>query len=182
MPQLSIAPNPASKVAELEREALATRGTENQRQRYDAGFLPEDELLAIARAELFQVFTDPTDPDRFKRWHSREFNRIDHKVAHCRGRVFFQTTAADYLRHDQWERLANIKDAAQIIRDHHWVVRSLSLVSEETGIAKESWISVNVEPLVHIGHCEKCNAVDRRQSVKVTVMWAGRSLSREFAL
>lgn len=160
-----------SKIAELEREALAKRGTDNQRARYAAGFLPEDELLAIARAELFAPF------NAFKPWHNRFLkpHAVKHRERTCRGTIAFETADADELTHDQWEVLAQIKAAAEIAADHHWIVRSC--VHGGADVHK-----VRVDPLAHWATCEVCGAEEVRASVKVTIQWAGRLLTREYAL
>lgn len=173
------APVPANeKLAELERDALAARGTDNQRARHKAGVLPEDELLAVARAELFAPF------NAFTQWHNRNLkpSAVRHKERHCHGRIDFETAEPDELTHEQWEALAQIKAAAEIAADHHWVTRSLNEAAERSGILAANMRSVIVEPLAHWATCEKCGAEEVRASVKITILWAGRSLAREYAL
>lgn len=59
----------------LELEALK-EGTENQRERYAAGFLPEDELTHLARAILFKGFGE------FRRWAGRDRTAIGLGLKH----------------------------------------------------------------------------------------------------
>src|SRR6185295_12666870 len=59
----------------LELEALKL-GTDNQRERYSAGLLPEDELTALARTELFTGFAG------LRRWAKRDHTALGEKLKH----------------------------------------------------------------------------------------------------
>src|SRR5277367_1555304 len=63
----------------LEHEALKL-GTDNQRERYAAGHLPQEELLALARESLFGSFKD------IQRWKALGYAEVNHKGT-CRARI-----------------------------------------------------------------------------------------------
>lgn len=156
--------------AELEREVVKL-GTDNQRSRHAEGQLPEDELLCIARGELFKPF------DRFRPWHNRNLRAqsVRHADKMCRGHIKFETCEPDGMSHDEWEVLADLRRAADIAADHHWIIRSAKLVTD----AREL---VVVEPLMHFAACVACKSEESRASAKIHIAWAGRVLTREYAL
>ena len=147
--------------------AAAKLGTENQRERYAAGMLPEDELLALARGELFKPF------DGFKRWGKdtkvRAFD-IRHRspcVLTRESDINFEVTQAGELTHDEWVVYKQIGEARDYASRHAWLA----------GIS-----SVVIEPLAHFATCPACDAESTRMSAKVTIEWAGRKLVREYVL
>lgn len=160
----------------LEHEALVL-GTENQRERWRAGVLPEDELLQIARAELFKGF------GQFTRWHSnhgrREMllgKRPAKHSATCTTRDYvtsawhylFEVADVAELDGPQWETLKQIQDAAEAVCVHPWMVRQ--------GRRAE------VESCTHWATCKECKAEVSRSVAKVSIPWAGHILVREFSL
>jgi hypothetical protein len=162
-------PEPVTPVRRIERiqrqelEALSL-ATDNQRERYAAGLLPEDELLAIARAELFKPF------DGFKRWRTGSGVKSE-DVRHdrdCQDRtVIFETTQAGELSHDEWSMYRTIGEARNKSALHSWFTESAA---------------VTIEPLTHWATCTSCKGEAARSSVKVSVQWAGRVLVREYSL
>lgn len=149
--------------------AVAT-GTPNQQERYAAGFLPEDELLALARAELFKPF------DGFKRWakdtrlqakdvrHDKTCE--EHGAPTSAEPIVFETCQAIELSHDEWKIYRSIGEARDTADRHDWLAPG----------------SVTIEPLAHFATCSVCQAEAVRMSTKVTVAWAGRRLVREYVL
>lgn len=154
-----------------ELEALKL-GTLNQRERWLAKLLPEDELLALARTALFAPLGE------FKRWSNKRDLRagdLTHTAscpelvypAHERS-VRFETVPAVELGADEWDVLKAIQHAAQRIGAHPWL--------EHTKAAAA------VESREHRATCEKCGAQAFRAVALVSVPWAGRTLTREYVL
>jgi len=156
----------------LELEALKL-GTDNQRERYSAGLLPEDELTALARTELFTGFAG------LRRWAKRDHTalgeKLKHRISHAGAACLnnpdhpdLETTDAEELEADEWNTLKHIQAMADIVTRHHWLVRSHG--------------SVQIKPSTHWATCKSCKAETSRSSAKVTIEWAGRLLTREYAL
>ncbi len=157
----------------LELEA-AKLGTKNQLERFLAGYLPEDELLALARKVLFAPF------DGFERW-GKDTKVKPFEIQHsprcpCHPRVGggsaeveaeFETAQAGELTHAEWEVYRAMGAARDHASKHPWLVGTSS---------------VTTEPLAHFATCRKCEAEASRMSAKVTIEWAGRKLVREYVL
>jgi hypothetical protein len=148
-----------------ESHALETRGTPGQLARWCAGHMPEAELCAIARHELFKVFAGLTT--------RRKMTRFDvHGVAsacHIPDSIKWSTEDRPTLRPEQWENLEKIRDAAGKIMQHPW----MRLSPPE---------SVQVSVRGHRGECANCGGFRNQQSALVTITWAQRNLSREYVL
>lgn len=147
----------------MELEAL-TLGTDNQRERYHAQLLPEDELTQLARDELFKVFGDAP------RWRALKKSEVQHY--HCLGadgrHVEFETADVGELAHDEWENLKLITELAGMAQGHEWLSRSDG--------------KVTVQSQSHWATCTTCEAEICRSSAKVSIAWAGRILTREYAI
>jgi hypothetical protein len=152
-----------------ELEAAAVRlGTQNQQERFAANLLPEEELLGLARAVLFEPFSLGITP-----WGTKtrvQVNDVKHHKDCAVGDgsdVVFDTTQAGELNHDEWERyreFMRIRDRAAL---HPWL---------------DSPQAVTLEPIAHFATCRHCEGEACRMSVKVTIEWAGRKLVREYVL
>lgn len=164
------------KTAELEREALAKRGTDNQRARYAEMLLPEDELLAVARAELFAPF------ERFQVFRPMKPKECRHTDRRCHGWIEFETRPAGELTDDEFETLSEIRRAAEIASDHHWIARSRVIAGAKFQIDPDHIQAVVVEPTTHWGTCRTCKHETLRSTARVFIIWAGRSLCREYRL
>jgi len=149
-----------------ELHAVETRGTASQLARWFGGCLPERELCDIARDELFKPFADL--PLR------RKMTRFDiHGVAaSCPlpDSVQWSVSSRPTLLPEQWERLEQIRAAADTAAQHQWL--RLSAPADVVQISVRS----------HSGVCGRCARVKVQQSALVTITWAGRTLSREYAL
>jgi hypothetical protein len=167
----------AQRARVLELETLAVRlGTTNQQERFAAGMLPEDELLALARAELFKPF-ELLAMDGVKRWGKDtkvKISEIRHERT-CEERedaspqaILFETCQAGELKHGEWETYRRFQTTRDIAAEHPWLAR----------VAR----GVLLEPLAHFATCSVCQAEASRMSVKVTIHWAGRELVREYVL
>lgn len=157
-------------------EVLAVKlGTANQQERYAAGLLPEDELLAIARTELFKPF-ELLAQQGVKRWNKDtrvRLNEIRHERS-CEERndtspeaILFESCQAGELTHGEWETYRIFQKHRDIAAAHPWLATVNGVV---------------LEPIAHFATCSVCQAEASRMSVKVTVHWAGRALVREYVL
>jgi len=158
---------------ELELEAVMHYGTPDQRALYRASSLGEEEVLQIVRGQLFKPF------DRFARWQKINARELRHAWG-CRASIAggdlvrFETCELDDKSMNQygWDTLAEIRTAGEIVKDHQWLVRS---AGTSCGI-------VMIEPLTHWACCSSCKAEISRNSARVSMVWADRTLTREYAL
>lgn len=152
----------------LEHEALE-HGTLNQRERYNAGVLPESELVQLARDQLFARFYE------CKRWNNLSEHDARMLIRHkpCPGTapgvLFGVVDAVMSLTHDQWESLRKLKAIAELMDDHTWCKASPEC-------------KLVVTPRLHIATCKQCGATLERTTALVSSTWAGRLLTREYAL
>jgi hypothetical protein len=158
----------------LETEALKG-GTPNQRERWGANLLPDDELLKLARAELFAGF----EKHKLDRWHNHDQRKylrasLRHKQlrTHC---TADEGTLPEYeladvaeLEAHQWDRLKTIQAEIRVINGHPWMFH-----------AKQQ---ATVESFTLWATCPRCEVEDCRSYSKVSIPWAGRVLVREFVL
>jgi hypothetical protein len=162
-------------IQQVELEAAAAKlGTTNQQERFAAGLLPEDELLALARAELFKPF-ETLAQHGVKRWGKDTKVRPSEIRHDSRGRcdmrheseITYETCQAGELTHDEWEVYRLVMTARDEAAKHPWLA---------------STAAVTIEPLAHFATCTACQAEASRMSVKATIKWAGRELVREYLL
>lgn len=149
---------------ELELEAVR-RGTTNQQERYAADMLPEDELAFLAREELFAKF----ESFGLKRYSSA-VKLKPHDLRHakdCHGDVVFEVTKTGELLHDEWRAYRVFQECRDQVALHPWLARGGTVV---------------LEPLSHWATCSVCEREACKQTIKVTITWAGRILVREYAL
>lgn len=149
--------------AAAEIAAVAT-GTPNQQERYAVGLLPEEELLQLARVQLYGNF-------KFPRWSGRDRDRMLKEFKHgggapCFGREKFETTAVGEMNADEWAMFKRMTVAAGHANQHEWLDAA----------------AVSVQPIAHWLTCDECEAELCKISVKVSIAWAGRTLVREYAL
>jgi hypothetical protein len=146
----------------LEFEA-AKLGTEAQLEDYAKGTLPETVLRALARDHLFIPFRDQP------RWVPMQWSAVTHKHTGCLGAVEFQALgppeSSDRLMEDD---ALKIKALCFEASRHQWCIHSREVF--------------RVEFRGHLATCTGCGAQTSRLSALVSVVWAVRTLSREFAL
>lgn len=140
--------------------------TEDQRQRFTQGCLPDEEILTIARAVLFKGF------GAFPRW--AKSHALDQMTAelrhahHCKRDVNgHESGPAEDLSAVETKNLAALKAVADAAFMHPWLVHTGG--------------TVTVTPLTHWLLCT-CEAESSRSSAKVTITWGERELVREYAL
>ena len=158
---------PAVKIKDRREPAVLRminhHATDNQRERFAAGLLPEDELLSLARFELFKPFMT------FRRWVKLEHGDVRHDGDRmCPPQsVEYTTHEPAVLTHDEWATFKKITSE---------VSRANSEYLAEHGVAA---IASLVE---HVGRCINCGAEAFGRSVNIRIEWAGRPLSREYTL
>ena len=153
-------------LAWLEAQALAF-GTDDQRDRWSAKCLPEDELLALARNELFRPLEGMA---RWKRIEVGEIRHLTHMRLGCSGDTieFHTSTPPAVMDSQQWALLNRIKRAVETINRHEWM--------------KRDEVFCEVLATAHVAECARCKSVVARMSASVRIPWAGRTLVREYAL
>lgn len=153
----------------LEGEAMRLASA-TQRQRMTSESTRAEEVIAIARAELFRPFADFIV--RPKRWA----NSVVHSK-HCQGPdVSWDSTkmpadAATGLTPSERATLAKIMEGAARVAQHEWLVKTT-----------EGSVVLDLKVQTHVGQCNACKAAHVDQGVLVTIPWAGRTLSREYLL
>lgn len=153
----------------LELEALKL-GTDNQRERWRAQLLPDDEILQLARAELFKGFAN------IPRWHSGEVRdelakvlrgkRHDHGCANDRPE--FEVADVGELGAGAWDNLKRIAAITDAVNMHPWMFRQKA--------------TATLVSFTHWATCLGCGMEVCASGTKVSIPWAGRTLVREFRL
>jgi hypothetical protein len=165
----------------LEFEA-ARLGTPRQLEDYSKGRLGEGDLRRLAREHLFAPFRD------LPRWTPMGWRDVTHVRAGCIGTVTFDVVAdGDGYMHG-YSRVPSSACA-----NHDSVVvcsctqrgRKIGELTIEAG--RHQWLlrsgeGFSVAVRNHIATCTACGAREVRLSSLVSVEWASRTLSREFAL
>lgn len=149
---------------EVEVDLLDTVGTPSQRDRHAAGVLPEAELLTLARDILFS----PLDRfPRFRRLGSKDVIHGEDCVSKGDSdrETFGTSTDEIELSAEEFARLQEIKEITER--------RTVGAVPKATIVTIRR----------HYGVCdnERCPDVAARHGILVTIAWAGRDLSREYA-
>jgi hypothetical protein len=152
----------------LESEALK-HGTVNQRERWAAKLLPEDELTALARKEIFSPF------ESLKRWRNLSQREADLAIKHndaCQLQApvtFVSLDDVDFLTADEWKVYKLVQACVDATMGaHSWCTDGGCEVSFKLG--------------GHLATCTVCNKAIRFATAMVTVQWAGRTLTREYTL
>jgi len=148
----------------LEGEVLRDHASENQRERYAAGVLPLDELANLARAVLFAPFAEA------KRWSKLAAWNVRHAPAHVvtQDLVTYEARIGALLRGPEWDALKRINAMLDRANEHPWLVRSGQRFA--------------LELRTHTATCSVCKKTCGQPSALVSVVWADRPLSREYAL
>jgi len=154
----------------LEIEAIKL-GTEDQYARWRDGLLPDDELLHIARAELYKVMGPFIRREKLR--SGKAYQLIHHGLPTClkggtTDDVIFETTDVCELEPPEWDTFTRISQATEAIKVHPWLAVSEGRV--ETLLSS------------HWATCSKCQREHVVSSVSVMIDWAGRILCREYAL
>lgn len=139
-------------------------GDDNQRERYAAGLLPRQELLHLAREELFSPFAG------MARWRKLDVLDVRHKQNCNRGEVRFATRAPIDMDADEW---ANYKSVVAALERE---------LANPHGTLARHRVTGEVVIVEHYGACSVCRAEVVGCSASIRLTWAGIPLSREYAL
>ena len=137
-------------------------GSADQKERWHAGTLPEDELLSLARGVLFAPFND------IPRWQMLEPEEVHH-TRDCRASKAVEFMVVDRVRltRSEWATLNRIS--------------ALTIVASDLAFLQDV-LAFEVKLRCHLARCSACHAEIDGMSALVSVSWAGRTLSREYAL
>jgi hypothetical protein len=137
----------------LDRVFLERHGTPEQVERYDEGFMPEDEFLTVVRNTLFEPF------NVFARYGKLKKDDLDHDDDCSHSETKFRVEKAEELSSDLFARFKQLRTIG------------------------ETFESATVTPYVHTASCTECSARNvNRYSAKVEIDWNGRKLSREYQM
>lgn len=176
----------------LWQEGEAVRlGTADQRARWDVGVLPDSELVALARGPLFAAFAAiptrkrmgpmaiahprgadhmPTcmyvDSDLPEFSPGKEMRIAEPNTGQIP--VNWSTTPSPELTVVEWHALAAVNAAVETTNKHPWLVVAPGGATLTTRL--------------HKGECQRCKRQAAEAAALVTIVWAGRTLSREYAL
>jgi len=155
----------------LELEAVKL-GSQNQRERWTNHLLPEDELAALARTELFGEF------ENLKRWRNISEAEADEHILHDQVCVqsddapdiaFETTTHVKALTHGQWESYKLVQEAIdRTLATHPW--------------CHQGGCKLVLATKAHTATCRRCKRCITHFTALVNATWAGRILSREYLL
>ncbi len=159
-------------------------GTPEQQRLYREGRLPDEEILALARHELFFAL------QAFERWSlSHEKPKMVRQVRHVVGcdperRDYKHEVeaarppgaigwppgprAADDLTDVEASNLRTLRAIVELIAGHQWLVNTGG--------------TVTVSVFTHWVSCTTCDGDTARTSAKVSIQWGERELVREYAL
>ncbi len=157
---------------QAEVQLLKLHGTPNQCERWASDLLPEDELLALARNVLFEPF------GVFRRWQKLQLQDVKHEKACSGGHVTFTTRTPSDLTADQWDLYKKIGGVATALTYALHKERKArgGLPYELPGVTCE------ISLVEHVGACSHCKADVTGRAASIRIEWAGRPLSREYAL
>lgn len=144
------------------REMIEQHGDKNQKERYYAGLLPEEELLAVARRVLFAPMS------QFRRYSKIVERDIKHDDTCGVGAPvqFFTREVADGISGQEWHDYRKLHDVVTA----SW---------QEMPSGTHAVVTI----VEHVGHCLDCNHRETvRRAAGVRITWAGHELVREYAL
>jgi hypothetical protein len=162
------------------QETEAVRiGTSDQRERYIAGLLPDEELCRIARDALFVPFGDFALRKKMTVAAIGHPRRPDSQVWRCVAPdmtegpslpipIVWSTMPSSVLSPPEWRTLTEMNRAVNEVNRHPWLV--------------DAPAGATLSTRVHRGVCQRCQREAEQTAALVTIAWAGRTLSREYAL
>lgn len=152
----------------LETEALK-HGTDNQRERWGMKLLPEDELTALARTEIFAGFAE------LKRWKNISESLAETIIKHSCDpfgtmSITFCTIAhVASLTAGEWEVYKQVQTAVDAtMNNHRWCV--------------DADVKLAITTRSHVATCKRCSGSVSHRTALVSALWAGRVLTREYTL
>lgn len=151
------------------QESLAIElGTTRQRALWERAQLPEGELSEIARSVLFAPFKGCRR--RVRMGSSAVHRSSKPSDAECSGIIHWSSKPCQLAELAAWEvvPLHRVLKLAEEASNHPWL--------------RATPHNFEVEVRQHVGTCEVCNRTAADTSALVSVRWASRTLSREYAL
>jgi len=166
-------------VAWQELEALRTHGAADDRHRWMQQCMPESDLIAIAKRELFRPLAT------FSRLRQTGFADIDHpknsrNLWEClltsksgtANLIELTTLQGPELDMNERGALMRIQECAEHMRAHPWLCVSNRFVGNPVSLLVRE----------HRCTCRVCGRSISRKAVLVTAAWAGRHLVNEYIL
>lgn len=144
----------------LEQEAAAL-GTVTQQDAYRAGRLSEAEIRQLARNALFAPFIAATELGELKRWSPMPWSAVEHKRSGCVGYV-------DFEKHEVTGPATMLRELATLAEAHDW--------------CRKTGARFKIVIFQRVGTCRACKGQAAFLTAHVSVAWAGRSLSLEYAI
>jgi hypothetical protein len=153
------------------QEAEAIRhGTARQHQLWDQAALPDHELTDIAREILFAPFRPFRRRVRMGSMAVHAGHVTSMSTAPCTTAISWTSIPCELSSLARWElaTLNRIIETSQKASEHPWLRPAVH--------------NFSVEVRQHVGVCQSCDCSASDASALVSVQWAGRTLSREYAL
>lgn len=169
----------------LALELLKKCGSEDQIARYARGAMSFDELLTMARAELFAPF-DGIDLKRFAK--SREIGALHRQLTHLErcpehGRddaelheisIVNSPERSINLTGGQQRHLHMLMDVVAKAARHEWLHQN-HMIDRDT-------VPIVINSVLHVVSCAACRRDAGCVSAKVSIRWAEHVLVREWLL
>lgn len=146
-----------------ESEAIR-HGTAREHQLWDQAALPDHDLTRIAREVLFAPFAP------IRRRVRMGTNAVHAVTSPCTGPIGWASKPCPLTQLASWEleTLGKVIEIAAQASEHPWLAPSIH--------------NFSVEARQNVGICERCSRDASDTSALVSIQWAGRTLSREYAL
>lgn len=162
------------RLASWQRGEAAALGTDEQRERWRAGMLPDDDLFGIARDELFRPFaafqrrkrmipSDIAHPRTEMGWACAPSG--DHQAV----RIDWSSAILHGVDASEWPTVRAIESARDLACAHRWLL-----------LAPAPKVTVSLR--THVGTCQHCHKSAHQNSALVEIPFGGRKLSREYTL
>lgn len=157
---------------QIDRAMLILKGRPDQVARLDAGTLPEQDIAAVARRELFAAL------DGFQKfsgnWHIKAS-----EIPHARGCIAAKTAPGTYETRDRL--VATLDDIQRLT--YGSIDGMVACIRRGPGLVGVPVTTARVDIQDHVGWCHLCRAGEVGQATaKVTVEWNERKLVREYVL
>lgn len=155
----------------LESKVIDTAGSAGQKDRWLNNVLPEDELKAVARSVLFVDF------EHQRRWQKmRPSDLVHHRVC----------PTLDLTGPDREKVTSFLTTDVEGLTDGEWQMAQ-ALIGKASDLSRlpenmKAQVRYRTELRSHRASCSICKAALVKPSILISVTWAGRDLSREYAL
>lgn len=181
----------------VETHLVAHYGTTSQLERYAADLLPEDELCALAREQLYKPFGGLARYSSSEKIKVSELRHQSDCAVFVKESEIRRADGGEPFSPETQKRIARgiqkylIEDAidfetcamAELDKEGWQWLKAIESSAEAA--RKHPYLAggtVVVEPLTHWATCRHCQAEIDRSTAKVHIHWAGRTLTREYLL